>query len=133
MSPEKKMSYLRYALVAIGLVFVLGIYILMQVWPAGWQWQPAQHEYEQMIVGIYATLGVFLILAAKKPLANLSLIWFTVWSSVVHATIMLFQALYAPSEHGHLLGDIPALYLVALILGYLTSGLSYAKNNKGQK
>lgn len=133
MSPEKKISYLRYALVVVGIVFILGIYILMQVWPSGWRWQPAQQEYEQMIIGIYATLGVFLILAAKNPLANLSLIWFTIWSSVVHATIMLLQALYAPSEHGHLFGDIPALYLVALILGYLTSGLSHAENNTGRK
>jgi hypothetical protein len=37
-----------------------------------------------MIVGIYATHGVFLILAGGDPLANPSLIWFTVWSSAVH-------------------------------------------------
>lgn len=73
-----------------------------------------------MIVGIYATLGLFLILAAKDPLQNLSLIWFTVWSSVVHATIMLFQALSDSAEWGHLLGDIPGLYLFAIILAYLT-------------
>ena len=41
-----------------------------------------------MIVGIYATLGGFLMMAARNPLENLSLIWFTVWSSVVHAAIM---------------------------------------------
>jgi hypothetical protein len=51
-----------------------------------------------MIVGIYATLGVFLFLAAKNPLEHLSLIWFTVWSSVVHGGIMGVQALVSP-EH----------------------------------
>jgi hypothetical protein len=34
--------------------------------------------YLQMILGIYATLGVFLPLAARTPLLNLRLIWFTV-------------------------------------------------------
>jgi hypothetical protein len=63
-----------------------------------------------VLVGIYATLGVFLILAARDPLANRSLIWFNVWSSVVHGGIMAVQAL-APNSHGHLVGDVPALFI----------------------
>jgi hypothetical protein len=73
-----------------------------------------------MILGVYATLGVFLLLASRNPLQNRSLIWFTVWSSLVHAGIMTAQALNAPGEHGHLLGDIPALVFVAILLGALT-------------
>lgn len=111
---------LRYALVVVGVIFVVGIFILMQVWPAGWQWQPAQAEYEQMILGVYATLGVFLLIAARDPLEHLSLIWFTVWSSVVHGGIMLWQALADPAETGHLYGDVPALFVVAIVLGWLT-------------
>jgi hypothetical protein len=73
-----------------------------------------------MIVGIYATLGVFLILAARDPLANLSLIWFTVWSSVVHGGIMVVQAVTQPEQMGHLAGDVPALFIVALALAVST-------------
>ena len=72
-----------------------------------------------MIMGIYATLGVFLIIAAKNPLAHASLIWFTIWSSIVHGGIMLFQAIVDHSERMHLLGDIPALFIVAIVLWYL--------------
>jgi len=72
-----------------------------------------------MIVGVYATLGVFLILAARDPLAHRSLIWFTVWSSVVHGCIMAVQAL-APNSHGHLVGDVPALFIIAIVLALLT-------------
>lgn len=111
---------LRYALVVVGVIFVVGIFILMQVWPAGWQWQPNQAEYEQMILGVYATLGVFLLVAARDPLEHLSLIWFTVWSSVVHGGIMLWQALVDPAETSHLYGDVPALFVVAIVLGWLT-------------
>jgi Family of unknown function (DUF6632) len=109
---------LRAALLVIGVAFLL-VYPLMQVWPAGWTWQPSQHEYEQMIIGIYATLGVFLIWASRQPGAHRSLIWFTVWSSAVHGLIMAAQVFADPSEHGHLLGDIPALLLVAVVLGLL--------------
>jgi hypothetical protein len=72
-----------------------------------------------MIVGVYATLGVFLIRAAKDPAANSSLIWFTVVSSVVHAGVMAVQAIGDPMQQGHLIGDVPALLLVALVLGVL--------------
>lgn len=65
-------------------------------------------------------MGVFLIIASRNPLKNRSLIWFTVWSSLVHAGIMAVQALQMPGEHGHLLGDVPALVIVALVLAALT-------------
>lgn len=110
---------LRVALVLFGVAFLL-VYPLMVVWPSGWAWQPSQHEYEQMIVGIYATLGVFLIWASRKPEAHLSLIWFTVWSSAVHGGIMAVQAIVDPAERGHLPGDVAALFLVAVVLGVLT-------------
>lgn len=115
-----KMFLLRCALIAFGLVYLIGLPLLMHFWPAGWQWNPPQYEYEQMIMGVYATLGIFLILAAKNPMANLSLIWFTIWSSAVHATIMLLQTFYDPAEYVHLFGDIPALYFVAIVLAILT-------------
>jgi hypothetical protein len=110
---------LSIALAVFGVAFLL-VYPLMHVWPSGWAWEPRQYEYEQMIVGIYATLGVFLLWAAREPEAHLSLIWFTVWSSVVHGAIMAVQAIVDPIEHGHLPGDVAALFLVAVVLGVLT-------------
>jgi hypothetical protein len=109
---------LRVALVVFGIAFLL-VYPLMRVWPSGWAWQPSQHEYEQMIVGIYATLGVFLLRASRNPAEHRSLIGFTVWSSVVHGGIMAVQAVVDPAEHGHLPGDVAALFLVAGVLAVL--------------
>ncbi len=82
--------------------------------------------YLQMIVGVYATLGVFLILASRDPLAHRSLIWLTVWSSVVHGGIMATQAAVYSEHRGHLLGDVPALLVVAVVLGLLMSRNSAA-------
>ncbi len=113
-------KYLSIALVVFGLIFLLGIYPLGRVWPSGWTWGQAHSHYLMMIIGVYATLGVFLLIAARNPAAHRSLIWFTVWSSVVHAAIMAYQSLVDPMERGHLIGDVPALLLVAIVLGALT-------------
>lgn len=128
MSEEKKSQLLKIALIVFGVIFITGMYVLMMVWPSGWAWTPRQPEYEQMMMSVYATLGVFLIRAAKDPLANASLIWFTVWSSIAHGAIMLVQALKDETERGHLLGDIPALFIVALVLWYLMPSKTRAQS-----
>jgi lipid-A-disaccharide synthase-like uncharacterized protein len=120
MQQEAKLRYLKVALRVFGVIFIVGIpAMMMWIWPAGWSWTPSQYEYEQMIMGVYATLGAFLILAAKDPLANASLIWFTIWSSIVHGGIMLVQAMVDETDRVNLLGDVPALFLVAAVLWYL--------------
>jgi hypothetical protein len=105
---------LQILLVAFGVVFCL-VGPLAIVWPSGWAWHegpPVASQYFMMIVGVYATLGVFMILAARDPLKHASLIWFVAVSSAVHAAIMAVQSLGAPMHHGHLLGDVPALLMV---------------------
>jgi len=119
MAPAYKL--LQIALAVVGALCLL-LYPLAVVWPSGWAWHSgAPHEsmYFMMIVGLYATLGVFLLNAARNPRANLSLIWFAVSSSVVHAAIMAVQSFGAGHHMGHLLGDVPALLLIAVILAVL--------------
>jgi Family of unknown function (DUF6632) len=120
-------KFLQVALAVFGAAFLL-VYPLALIWPSGWAWHsgaPYQSDYFMMIVGVYATLGVFLLNAARNPQANLSLIWFTVWSSVVHAVIMAVQSFGSGHHMGHLLGDVPVLLLVAVVLAVLvlSSGL----------
>jgi len=119
-SDAPRIRYLRVALVVVGLIFLFGVYTLAAVWPSGWTWGHGHSHYLPMILGVYATLGVFLLIASKNPMAHTSLIWFTVWSSVVHAVIMAVQALTDGAERGHLLGDVPALLVVAIVLAALT-------------
>ena len=112
---------LQIALVAFGVVFCL-IWPLSIVWPSGWAWHegpPMASHYFMMIVGVYATLGVFLVLAARDPLAHASLIAFTAVSSAAHAAIMAVQSIKDPMHAGHLLGDVPALALVTVVLAVL--------------
>ena len=120
MADATRLRYLRVALVAVGLIFIFGIYPLGVAWPSGWTWGHAHSHYLMMIFGVYATLGVFFLIASKNPAAHTSLIWFTVWSSLVHAIIMAVQALADGAERGHLIGDVPALLAVAIVLAALT-------------
>ena len=119
MSMESRLSYLRIALIVIGLILIFAVYPLVVLWPSGWAWGHGHSHYLFMIIGVYATLGVFLLLASRDPLAHRSLIWFTVWSSVVHAAIMAAQTFVDAAKRGHLLGDVPALLIVAVVLGGL--------------
>jgi hypothetical protein len=114
-----RVKCLRFALLFVGLVFVFGVYPLTIIWPSGWVWHAGQSEYLQMILAIYATLGVFLILASRDPPAHRSLIWFTVWASVVHGGVMAVQAVVYPQHTGHLSGDVAALLVAAGVLVFL--------------
>jgi hypothetical protein len=120
MAETDRVKYLRVALLLIGIVFVFGIYPLTIVWPSGWCWSQGRSYYLEMILGIYATLGVFLIIASRNPLAHRSLIWFTVWSSIVHGGIMAVQSILYRENIGHLWGDVSALFAVAAVLALLT-------------
>jgi hypothetical protein len=121
MDESNRIKYLRLALRVFGLVFILGIWPLTQIWPSGWSWHAEGRSYYlEMIMGIYATLGIFLILASRDPLKNLGLIWFTVWSSVVHGGIMAMQSFDGMHNMGHLYGDVLALFAVAAVLAFLT-------------
>lgn len=75
---------LKVVLVLVGLLFCAGIYPLILM--------AKQDPALAMMMSLYATLGVFLLLASRKPSAHRSLIAFTAWSSFAHATVMGVQA-----------------------------------------
>jgi hypothetical protein len=106
----------RFVLIAVGLVYIFGLYPMTVIWPDGFMWMPRQAEYEQMILSTFAVLGVFLLIASRAPAEHRSLIGFAAWSSLVHGLVMLVQALRDPMEHANMYGDIPALILVGGVL-----------------
>jgi len=121
MNDSTREKLLKMALVAFGAIFFV-VYPLGLVWPSGWMWHGGEGKYYfQMICGVYAVLGAYLIAAARKPSEHRSLISFAIWSSVVHAGIMAAQSVYDEHERGHFIGDVPALLLlVAAVLWFLS-------------
>ena len=120
MTEINRLKYLQFTLSAVGLFCIFGVYPLTVLWPAGWAWHSGRSEYLEMIVAIYATLGVFLFLAARTPSEHLSLISFAIWSSIVHGLVMAVQAIVNPMHLHHLYGDVLALFAVAIVLAFLS-------------
>ena len=73
-----------------------------------------------MIIAIYATLGIFLLVASRHPSQHLSLISFAIWSSIVHGAVMAVQSVLNPMHVHHLYGDVLALFVIAAVLAFLS-------------
>jgi FtsH-binding integral membrane protein len=71
---------------------------------------------DQMILGIYIVLGVFLLNAARNPRDHRSLILFAGWSTVAHDTVMIVQGIQFHDLRADLVGyTIIAVVALALI------------------
>jgi hypothetical protein len=103
---------LKVLLVVVGLLFVAGIYPLLVFL--------YQDPVLAMMLSVYVALGVFMLLAARNPSANHSLIAFTAWSSFAHAAVMVAQSFRLVSERAHLLGGSAALVVIGVALIALT-------------
>lgn len=68
-----------------------------------------------MMLSLYATLGVFLLLAIRDPAANRSLIAFTAWSSFAHGALMGSQALLNMISRVELIG-VAVLFVIGAAL-----------------
>jgi hypothetical protein len=120
MTEIERVRYLKVALRLVGVIATFGFYPLTVFWPSGWTWSSGRSEYLEMIMAIYATLGVFLLVASRNPQQHLSLVSFAIWSSIVHGAVMAVQSLQTPAQVHHLYGDVPALLIIAAILGFLS-------------
>ena len=100
-------------------VVSLSAYPLIHFWPSGWDWGHEGSHYLHMILVVYAVLGIFLILAARNPVANRSLLLFTAWSSAAHGGLMAIQASTLPDQSAHLFGDVAAMWVLAIGLAVL--------------
>lgn len=105
---------LKIVLVVVGLLFTAMIYPLMLF--------VKQEPALAMMMSLYATLGIFLLVASRNPSAHRSLIAFTAWSSFAHAAVMSFQAFRNLVAHGELVGSA-----VLVVIGVALIALAPAK------
>jgi len=92
---------LKVVLVLVGLLFSAGIYPVVTSVRSGWE--ANKEDALPMMLSLYVTLGIFLLLAARNPSANRSVIAFAAWSSFAHAAVMAVMAVRLASERGGLL------------------------------
>jgi len=92
---------LRILLLLFGLVFVAGVYPLITSVRTGWQ--ANREDAEPMGISLYVMMGIFLLMAARNPLANRGVIIFAAWLNIAHAAVMAVMAIHLPNERQGLL------------------------------
>ena len=92
---------LKILLLLLGVLFAAGIYPLVTSVRSGWQ--ANKEDALPMMLSLYVTLGIFLLVAARNPSANRSVIAFAAWSSFAHGAVMAVMAAHLPNERGDLL------------------------------
>jgi hypothetical protein len=107
---------LKVVLVLVGLLFTALVYPLVLF--------VKQEPALAMMMSLYVTLGIFLLLAARNPSANRSLIAFTAWSSFTHAAVMSLQAFRNFIARGELIGSA-----VLVVIGVVLIALAPAKQS----
>jgi hypothetical protein len=112
---SKRERALQIVLVVLGLGTAgANIYPLVTSFVAGLR--PTGGTTAPMFYTILATLGVFLVLAARNPSAYRSLIAYAVWSSFAHTAVMALMAIQLPTKRGELLAGVAVTGLSALLL-----------------
>src|SRR5437764_10700264 len=120
---SKQERVLQVVLVVLGLGTVgANVYPLVTSFMAGLR--PTGGTTAPMFYTILATLGVFLVLAARNPSAHRSLIAYTVWSSFAHTAVMALMAIQLPTKRGELLAGVAVTGLGAVLLFVLARSAS---------
>ena len=114
---------LKVVLVLVGLIFLSGFYPLITSIREGWQ--ANKEDSLPMGISLYVMQGIFLLLAARDPLANSGVITFVGWLNIAHAAVMVIMSIHLPHERPDLLvaSTIFGLIGVALIMLVRPTGL----------
>jgi len=112
----KRERALKIVLVVVGVLFCAALYPLVLM--------VKQDPALAMMMSLYATLGVFLLLASRNPSAHRSLIAFAAWSSFAHAAVMSFQSLLNMIARRELIGSA-----VFAVIGIALVALAPAKKS----
>jgi len=117
----KALRWLQTVMVVTGIGLIVLVPFGFSIWPPGFRWgHPHGHPaYERMIIAIYAALGICLLVAARDPVKNVSLIDFTILSSIFHGAVMTYDAIVQHGELAHLIGDVPLLFGLAAVFIWL--------------
>jgi peptidoglycan/LPS O-acetylase OafA/YrhL len=102
---------LKVVLVLVGLIFSAGVFPVAE---SLWHQNQSMYTFDMML-SLYVALGVFLLIAARNPLANRSLIAFAAWSCFAHAAVMAVTAFSKGGYRGDVWG-VAVLVIIGVAL-----------------
>jgi peptidoglycan/LPS O-acetylase OafA/YrhL len=102
---------LKVVLVLVGLIFSAGVFPVTE---SLWHQNQSMYTFDMML-SLYVALGVFLLIAARNPPANRSLIAFAAWSCFAHAAVMAVTAFSKGGYRGDVWG-VAVLVIIGVVL-----------------
>jgi len=111
-----KLKVLKRLMIGLAIFSFVGLPIVINLWPAGWIWEPSQPDYEGMIGAIYGGFALALLWASRNPVRHIVIVYGYILSSVFHGGFMTYLALTQPGETSHLYGDVLFNFAVAVLL-----------------
>ena len=79
-------------------------------------WDRVTDPVAPMLLTIYVVWSIFIIRAARDPMANKMFLEFTAWANIAHGISMVPHAIMTPEYHVKLFTDIPWVLLPAIVL-----------------
>ena len=115
------MKRIRQVIVAmVGIFYACLLYPLCtELWHSKWLLAMHDNECEPMFITFLVALGVFLLLAVRKPVEYRLVIAFAAWHAIAHSTTMLIQSVET-SVHG-----VPRGYDDVILFGVIGVALLF--------
>src|SRR5262252_515559 len=91
----KRERLTQIVLLLVGLMNLAVIYpLIMDLWHSNWLLE-RKNEVHPMFLSFFIPVGVFLIMAARKPSEHRSMIALAAWWHISHGTVMAIQTIEA--------------------------------------
>lgn len=103
---------------------VVGVFFLASAYPLSTQLWDRNMQGETMMLSLYFALGVFLLLAVRRPSEHRSLIAFAGWGNVAHGLTMSLMAIRMTGDRVELMVATAICLVVGVPLIVLTPARS---------
>ena len=113
---------LKVVMVLVGLLYAAAIYPIVMALRHP---SPSDDTGDTMMMSLYFTLGIFLLLAARRPSAHRGIIAFTAWSNFAHAVVMTILGFNIPEQKTGFIAASGILVAIGIVLLALEGSNQY--------
>ena len=125
----KKERLTQIALLLVGLFnLALVRFLYRDLWHSNWLLE-GKNEIEPMFLSVFVMIGLFLLLAIRRPSPHRSMIAFIGWWNIAHSTVMMVETVQSYRHHIHRnYDDVILFYVIGVVLLVLLP----TKTNQGR-
>jgi hypothetical protein len=110
----------RLTQIALGIVGLFNLalvrFLHRDLWHSNWLLE-GKNEIEPMFLSVFITIGVFLLLAVKRPSQHRSMIALIGWWNIAHSAVMGIETWEAWGHHIHRnFDDVILFFVIGVIL-----------------